>query len=89
MMGAAHGGGGVRAESFGVDRFVRGFSFDPQSFIALSLAFCAAPARIRSSEITRSVGVAATLPFGLVGDVPFRIPIDVGLFLALPSKFFF
>jgi hypothetical protein len=87
-MGPSHFGGGISAESFGIDGFVRGFSFDAQPFISFRLAFCSAPARVRSSEITRGVGVAATLPFGFVGHDPFRIPIDVRLALALPLKFF-
>ena len=81
MMGPAHFGGGIRAESFGVDGYVRGFSFDAQSFVSFSLAFGAAPAHIRSSEIARSVGVAAALPFGFVGHHSFGIPIDVCLVL--------
>ena len=88
MMGPPHFGGGVSAESFGVDGFVRGFSFDAQSFVSLRLAFRAGSAHIRSPEITRSVGVAATLPFSLVGHDSFRIPIDVCLVLALPLKVF-
>ncbi len=81
MLGAAHFGGGISAESFGVDGVVRGFSFDAQSFVSLRLAFGAAPAHVGSAQIARSVGVAATLPLGLVGHDPFRIPIDVGLLL--------
>ncbi len=81
MMGPAHFGGGISAESFGVDGFVRGFSFNAQSFVSLRLAFGAAPAHIRSAEIARSVGVASTLPFGLVGLDSFRVPIDVCLVL--------
>ena len=81
MMGPAHFRGGVSAESFGVDGFVRGFSFDAQSFVSLCLAFGAAPAHVRSTEIARSVGVAATLPFSLVGHDSFRIAIDIGLLL--------
>ncbi|MEY2520645.1 MAG: hypothetical protein QOF24_2404 [Verrucomicrobiota bacterium] len=81
MMGATLFGGGIRAESFRVNRFVRGFSFDAQSFVSFRLAFGAAPAGVRSPEIARSVGVAATLPFGLVGHDAFRIAIDVGLLL--------
>ncbi len=94
MMGPAHFGGGISAESFGVDGFVRGSSFDAQSFVSFSLAFGAASAHIRSSEIARGVGVAAALPFGFVGHHSFRIPIDVGLVLrsririALPWRFF-
>ena len=92
MMGPAHFGGGIRAESFGVDGYVRGFSFDAQSFVSFSLAFGAASAYISSPEISRSVGVAAALPFGFVGLDPFRIPIDVCLVvriaLAFPWRFF-
>ena len=80
-MGPSHFGGGISAESFGVDGFVRGFSFDAQSFVSFSLAFGAGSARVRSPEITRSVGVAAALPFGLVGHDSFRIAIDVCLVL--------
>ena len=80
-MGPAPFGGGIRAKSFIDDRFVRGFSLDAQSFVSLRLAFGAASAHIRSSEIARSVGVAATLPFGLVGHDSFRVAIDVGLVL--------
>ena len=80
-MGAAHGRGGVRAESFGVDGFVRGFSFDAEPFVSLRLALGAAPAHIGSSQITRRVGVAAALTLGLVGHDSFRIPIDVCLLL--------
>ena len=83
MMGPSHFGGGVSAESFGVDGFVRGFSFDAQSFVSLSLAFGAASAHVRSPKVTRSVGVAATLPFSLVGDVSFRVPVYVGLVLRI------
>ena len=81
MMGASHFGGGIGAESFGVDGYVRGFSFDAQSFVSFGLALGAAPAHIRSPEIARSVGVAATLPFGLVRLDSFRVPIDVCLVL--------
>ena len=81
MMGAAHFGGGIGAESFGVDGFVRGFSFDAQPFVSFRLAFRATAAHVRSSEITRGVGVAATLAFGFVGLDSFRIPIDVRLLL--------
>ena len=81
MMGPAHFGGGISAESFGIDGFVRGFSFDTQSFVSFSLAFGAASAHVRSSEIARSIGVAAALPFGFVGLHSFRIPIDVCLVL--------
>jgi hypothetical protein len=80
-MGPAHFGGGVSAESLGVDGFVRGFSFDAQSFVSLGLAFGAAPAHIRSPEIARSVGVAATLPLGFVSHDAFRVAIDVCLLL--------
>jgi hypothetical protein len=80
-MGPAHLGGGISPESFGVDGFVRGFSFDAQPFVSFGLAFGAASARIRSSEIARSVGVAPALPFGFVGYDAFRIPIDVSLML--------
>lgn len=55
MMGPSLFGGGISAESFGVDRFVRGLSFDAQSFVSFSLAFGAASAHIRSPEIARSV----------------------------------
>jgi hypothetical protein len=81
MMGPSPLGGGVSAESFGVDRFVRGFSFDPQPFVSLCLSLGAAPAHVRPAEIARSVGVAATLPFGLVGLDSFRVAIDVCLVL--------
>lgn len=81
MMGPSHFGGGIGAEPFGVDGFVRGFPFDAQSFVSLSLALGAASAGIRSPEITRSVGIAPALPLGLVGYDSFRIPIDVGLLL--------
>ena len=81
MMGPAHFRGGVRAGSFGVDGFVRGFSFDAQSFVSLCLALGAAPAHVRPVEIARSVGVAATLPLGLVGLDSFRIAIGVCLVL--------
>ena len=79
MMGSSHFGGGVSAESFGVDGFVRGFSFDAQSFVSFRLALGAAPAHVRSAQIARSVGVAATFPFGLVGDDSLRIATDVRL----------
>ena len=96
MMGAAHFSGGVRPESFGVDGYVRGFSFDAQSFVSFSLAFGAGPAHVGSAKITRSIGVAAALPFGFVGHHSFRIPIFVCLVLrscirialALPWRFF-
>ena len=81
MMGPAPFGGGVRAKSFIDDGFVRGFSLDAQSFVSLRLAFGATPADVRSAEIARSVGVAATLPLGLVGHDSFRVAIDVGLLL--------
>ena len=81
MMGPAHFSSGVGAESFGVDGFVRGFSFDAQSFVAFSLLFGPGPTHIGSATITRSVGVAATLPLCFVGHHSFRIPIDVGLML--------
>jgi hypothetical protein len=81
MMGPSHLGGGVSAESFGVDGFIRGFSFNAQSFVPLRLAVGAAPAHVRPVEITGSVGVAATLAFGLVGHDSFRVPIDVCLLL--------
>ena len=87
-MGPAHFSRGISAESFGVNGIVRSFSFDAQSFVSLRLALGAGPARIRSPEIARSVRVAATLQFGLVGLDPFRVPIDVCLPLALPLKFF-
>ena len=80
-MGPAHFGSGVSAGSFGVDSFVGGFSFNAQSFVSLCLALGAAPAHVGSAEIARSVGVAATLPFGLVGLDSFRVPIDVRLAL--------
>jgi hypothetical protein len=80
-MGPAHFGGGIGAESFGVDGYVRVFSFDAQPFVAFSLAFGAGPAYVGSAEIARSVGVAATLLFGFVGHYAFRIPINVGLVL--------
>ena len=80
-MGPAHFGGGVGAESFGVDGFVGGFSFNAQSFVSLGLALGAAPAHIRSPEIARRVGVAATLALGLVGLDPLRVAIDVCLVL--------
>src|SRR5437588_9531647 len=79
MMGPAHLGSSVSAESFRVDGFVGGFSFDAQSFVSLRLALGAAPAHVRSVEIARSVGVAATLALGLVGLDSFRIAIDVCL----------
>jgi len=79
MMGPSHFGGGISAGSFGVDGFVRGFSFDAQSFVAFGLAFGAAPAHVGSAEIAGSVGVAATLPFGLVGDHALSVPVDVCL----------
>ena len=79
MLGPALFGGGIRAESLGVDGFVRGRPFDPQSFVSLSLAFRAGPTLICPAQIARSIGVAAALPFGFVGYNSFRIPIDVGL----------
>jgi hypothetical protein len=88
MMGPAHFGRGISAESFGVNRVVRSFSFNAQSFVSLRLAVGAAPARIGPAEIARRIGVAATLPFGFVGHDSFRIPIDVRLVVALPLKFF-
>lgn len=94
MMGPPHFGGGVSAESLGVDGYVRGFSFDTQPFVSFSLAFGAASALIRSAQIARSVSVAATLPFGLVGHDSFRITIDVclvlrrGFRIALSWRFF-
>ena len=81
MMGASHFGGGIGAESFGVDGFIRGFSFDAQSFVSFSLAFGAASTQIRSSRSREASAVAAALPFGLVGLDSFRIPIDVCLVL--------
>lgn len=87
MMGSAHFGGGIGAESFGVDGYVRGFSFDTQSFVSLSLAFRAASARIRSSEIARSIGVTAALPFGFVGHHSFGIPINVCLVVRVRIAF--
>ena len=87
-MGPAHFGRGVRAESFGVNGFVRSFSFDTQSFVSFRLAVGAASAHVCSSEIARSIRIAPTLPFGFVGHDTFRIPIDVRLALALPLKFF-
>ena len=87
-MGPAHFGRGIRAESFGINGFVRSFSFDAQSFVSLCLAFGAAPAGVCSSEIARSIRIAPTLPFRLVGLDALRIPIDVRLVLALPLKFF-
>ena len=81
MMGPAPFGGGVRAKSFIDDGFVRGFSLDAQSFVSLCLALGAAPAHVRSAQIARSVRVAATLTFGLVGHDSFRIAIDIGLLL--------
>ena len=81
MMSPAHFSGGISAESFGVDGYVGGFSFDAQSFVSFSLALGAAPAHVRPAEITRSVGVAPALPLGPVGYDSFRIPIDVGLLL--------
>lgn len=81
MMGPSHFGCGISAESFGVDGFVRGFSFDAQSFVSFRLALGAASAHVRSPEITRSVGIAPALPLGLVGYDSFRIPIDVCLLL--------
>ncbi len=89
MMGASHGGGGVGAGAFGVDGFVRGFSFDAQPLIAFSLSFGAAPAGVRSPEISRCVGVAATLSFSLVSLDSLGIPIGVGLVLALSLTFCF
>ena len=77
MMGPAHFGGGVSAESFGVNGFVGRFSFDAQSFVSFRLAFGAASAHVRSAQITRSIRVAATLSFGLVSHHSFRVPIDV------------
>ena len=96
MLGATHFGGGIRAESFGVDGFVRGSSFDPQSFVSLGLAFRAGPAHVGPPEVAGSIRVAATLPFGLIGHDSLRIPVDVGLVFgrririapALPGKFF-
>jgi hypothetical protein len=87
MMGPSHFGRGIRAESFGVNGFVRCFSFDAQSFVSLCLAVGAAPADICPPEFARSIRFAATLPFGFVGHNTFRIPIDVRLALALPLKF--
>ena len=81
MMGPAHFGGGVSAESFGVDGFVRGLSLYAQPFVSFGLAFRARPAHIRSAEIARRVGVAATLTFSLVGHDSFRVSIDVRLML--------
>ena len=81
MMGSAHFSGGISAESFGVDGFIRGGPFDPQSFVAFSLLFGTASAHVGSPKITRSVGVAPALPFGLVGYHSFRIPIGVSLVL--------
>jgi hypothetical protein len=80
-MGPAHFSGGISAESFGVDGYIRGFSFDAQSFVSFGLAFGAASAHVRSAKIARSVGVAAALPFGFVGYDSFRVPIDVCLML--------
>jgi len=81
MVGPSHFGGGISAEAFRVNGFVRGFSFNAQSFVSLRLALGAAPAHVGSAEIARSVGVASTLPFGLVGLDSFRIAIDVCLVL--------
>jgi hypothetical protein len=88
MMGPSHFGGHISPESFGIDGFVRGLSFDPQSFVPFSLAFGAASARIRSAQIARSIGVAAALPFGFVGHDAFRIPIDVSLVLGIRIALF-
>jgi len=87
MMGPPHFGGGIGAESFGVDGYVRGFSFDAQPFVAFSLAFGAAAAHVGSAKIARSVGSAAALQFGLVGLNSFRIPIDVCLVLRIALAF--
>jgi hypothetical protein len=81
MMGPAPFGGGVRAKSFIDDGFVRGLSFDTQSFVSLRLAFGATPADVGSAQIARSVGIAPTLPLGLVGHDSFRIAIGVCLVL--------
>ena len=81
MMGPSHFGGGVSAESFGVDGYVRGFSFDAQSFVSFRLPFGAASAHIGSPKIARSVRIAAALQFSLVRHDSFRIPIDVCLVL--------
>ncbi|HYJ04292.1 MAG TPA: hypothetical protein VEX43_04120 [Chthoniobacterales bacterium] len=81
MMGPSPFRGGIGTESFGVDRYVRGFSLDAQSFVSLRLAIGAASAYIRSPKVARSVRIAAALQFGFVGFDSFRIPTDVCLVL--------
>lgn len=78
-MGPSHRRGGVSAETFGVDGFIRGFSFDAQAFVSRRLALGTAAAHVGSAQVTRSVGVPATLSLGLVGHDSFRIPIHVRL----------
>ena len=80
-MGPAHFGGGIGAEAFGVDRFVRGLSLDAQSLVSCRLTLGAASAGIRPPEIARSVRIAATLLFGFVGYDAFGIAIDVRFLL--------
>ena len=78
-MAPSHFGSGISPESFGVDGFVRRFSLDAQSFVSFGLAFGTASARVSSPQITRRIGVASTLPFGLIGHNSFSVPIDVRL----------
>lgn len=75
MMGPSHFCSSISSESFGVDCFVRNFSFYAQSFISFSLAFCAASSHIRSPQITRSIRIASTLQFGLICFYSFSIPV--------------
>jgi hypothetical protein len=71
----------ISSESFGFDCHVRYCSFDAESFISVSLALFAASSPVRSSQVTRSVGIAATLQFGLVCFYSFSIPVYVRLML--------
>ena len=61
-----------------MDGLIRHRSFDAQAFVTFGLAFLHASARVRSPQVTRSVGVAPTLPSGVVGLYPLRISIHVG-----------
>jgi hypothetical protein len=45
----------IRSDPLGVDGFIGSFSLDPESFISFGLALFAAPAPIRSPQVTRSV----------------------------------
>jgi hypothetical protein len=77
-------GRSIRAAAFGIDRFVRNFSFEAEPLVSFRLALFATPSSIRSSQVTRSVRIASTLDLGLVGFFSFRIPAHVRLALGSP-----